>query len=272
MTRLTAWTSALVALIVLSPVAYGVGFAGAAYVTAEATSAQEVARVSDQTPPNVVVITTDDMRADDLAGMPNTRRLLAGDNGARYINSWTSLPLCCPSRATFLTGQTATHNGVWSNEGPHGGAPALNATNTLATWLQPTYRTVMLGKYLNLYGPDSMGLKPPAGWDHWAALYGPRTYNYHRFDINVNGDLRAVEGYQTRDFTRRALRQLRAPGGQPTFMWLSLLAPHTELIAGDGPQVRAEPRYAGQSRVGLPDSPAVDERSIADKPDWMQRP
>jgi hypothetical protein len=32
---------------------------------------------SAQVPPNVVVIMTDDMRADDLRWMPNTRRLIA---------------------------------------------------------------------------------------------------------------------------------------------------------------------------------------------------
>ena len=57
-----------------------------------------------QAAPNVVVIETDDQRADDLSAMPRTRALIGGE-GVEFANSVVSLSECCPSRATFLTGR-----------------------------------------------------------------------------------------------------------------------------------------------------------------------
>lgn len=223
--------------------------------------------------PNIVVIMADDMRVDDLAAMPKTRRLLAGDNGTRYVNAYSSVPLCCPSRATFLTGQYAHNHGVWSNTAPYGW-PAFKPLqgHALPTWLDPAYRTVMIGKYLNLYGPDSAQLPAiPPGWDHWAALWGPDTYNYHDFDVNVNGHVAHIrDGYQTRNLTGRAVTQIRQWGQRdPLFMFLSYVAPHEERNRRNEVFVPAEPKYKGTSTVGPPSSPAFNEDSIGDKPAWV---
>src|SRR5512138_1282121 len=61
--------------------------------------------------PNILVVMTDDMNQADLAFMPKTRRLLA-KQGTTFTNAITSFPLCCPSRATFLTGQYEHNHGV----------------------------------------------------------------------------------------------------------------------------------------------------------------
>jgi arylsulfatase A-like enzyme len=58
-----------------------------------------------------VVIMADDMRADDLRWMPSTRRLVR-DRGVAFANSFASLPLCCPSRASFLTVQPGRRPGA----------------------------------------------------------------------------------------------------------------------------------------------------------------
>ena len=64
-----------------------------------------------------------------------------------------SYPLCCPSRATYLTGQYAHNHGVIHNAGPFGGYARLDHTNTLPVWLQQAgYRTIHVGRYLNGYG------------------------------------------------------------------------------------------------------------------------
>jgi arylsulfatase A-like enzyme len=58
--------------------------------------------------PNIVVIMTDDQNdTGDMAVMRKTLRALA-DEGVTFTNSFTNFPLCCPSRASFLTGQAAT--------------------------------------------------------------------------------------------------------------------------------------------------------------------
>jgi arylsulfatase A-like enzyme len=47
--------------------------------------------------PNIIFILTDDMRYDDLAYVPETRRLL-GDGGMSFENAFVSTALCAPSR------------------------------------------------------------------------------------------------------------------------------------------------------------------------------
>ena len=66
--------------------------------------------------PNVVVILTDDMRADDLRYLPKTRRLLV-DRGVRFSNAISPHPMCCPARAELVTGQYGQNNGVRHNTG-----------------------------------------------------------------------------------------------------------------------------------------------------------
>src|SRR5262245_32756792 len=98
--------------------------------------------------PNVVVIATDEQTAADLAAMPQTRALI-GDEGTTFANSFVSLSECCPSRATFLTGQYAHNHGVLNNEPPFGGYPRLRGAETLPVWLQRSgYATGLVGKYL----------------------------------------------------------------------------------------------------------------------------
>ena len=63
--------------------------------------------------PNVVVVMTDD-QDNTLRGMDSVSSLLSA-RGTTFANSYTSYPLCCPSRATFLTGQYAHNHGVLGN-------------------------------------------------------------------------------------------------------------------------------------------------------------
>ncbi|MBA2325765.1 MAG: sulfatase-like hydrolase/transferase, partial [Actinobacteria bacterium] len=79
--------------------------------------------------PNVVVIMTDDQTVESMRVMPNVRELLA-ERGVTFTNSFVSYPLCCPSRATLLTGQYAHNHGVLGNEPPDGGYGALERERT----------------------------------------------------------------------------------------------------------------------------------------------
>src|SRR5256714_14989702 len=127
--------------------------------------------------PNVVVVETDDQTAASLWAMPNVKRLLA-DEGVSFDNSFVSYSLCCPSRATFLTGQYAHNHGVFDNVLPFGSFYRLDSTNTLPVWLQAAgYRTMHVGKYLNRYGTRDPIQVPPGGTD-WHALVDPSTYRY----------------------------------------------------------------------------------------------
>ena len=63
---------------------------------------------------NVIFILTDDQTYSELATMPNTQLLIA-NQGVTFTRAYASYPLCCPSRATLLTGQYMHNHGVRGN-------------------------------------------------------------------------------------------------------------------------------------------------------------
>ena len=160
--------------------------------------------------PNVLVIEADDMRWDDLRFMPNVQRLLQR-RGLTFENSFAPYPLCCPSRASFLTGQYAHNHHVYSHVDPFGFA-AFHDQRTIATVLQKAgYQTALVGKYLNGYGDQplrstggsSLHYEPP-GWTEWMAGSDHRwqpgdpfqggTYAYFNLTQNVNGEIKSFPG------------------------------------------------------------------------------
>src|SRR4051794_24825890 len=120
--------------------------------------------------PNILVVMTDDQSAADLAKMPNVRKLLA-KQGTSFSNAVDSFPLCCPSRATFITGQYAHNHGVVGNFYPYGWYGMKDRANTLPRWLQKAgYRTALIGKWLNGYGAGDAHGEGPEGVDIWGGL------------------------------------------------------------------------------------------------------
>ena len=69
--------------------------------------------------PNILVVTTDDMRWDEL-GTPRTCASTSRRAGCLFRNSFAPNPLCCPSRASFLIGQYSHNHRVYSHEEPYG--------------------------------------------------------------------------------------------------------------------------------------------------------
>jgi arylsulfatase A-like enzyme len=141
--------------------------------------------------PNILVVMTDDQATTDVRRMPNVRRLLAR-RGTTFADTVDSFPLCCPSRATFITGQYAHNHGVAGNFYPYGWYGMKNRRNTLPRWLQRAgYRTALVGKWLNGYGARDAHGEVPAGFDIWRGLLDVSAYDYFNYVMNVNGRLRA---------------------------------------------------------------------------------
>jgi arylsulfatase A-like enzyme len=193
------------------------------------------------------------------------------EQGTSFENAFTSMSLCCPSRATILTGQYAHTNGIKGNKPPDGGSEVFRdeglEEGTIATHLQEEgYRTAYLGKYLNGYGADNPTYVPP-GWDEWyGKLNEQRLYDY---GINENGkevSYGSEEGDfytdvlsgQATDFVRRA-----APEDQPFFAYVAPTAPHGPAT----PAERHEGAFAGEE---APKPPSFDEEDVSDKPSWRQ--
>ncbi|HEX6116797.1 MAG TPA: sulfatase [Solirubrobacterales bacterium] len=140
--------------------------------------------------PNVLVVMTDDMAASDVELMPNVRKLLV-KKGTMFENAITNFSLCCPSRATFLTGQLAHNHGVVGNFWPYGWYGMGGRNNTIASWLDDEgYDTAMVGKWLNGYGAKDGHGEVPAGFDTWRGLLDVSAYDYYNYVLNKDGKLK----------------------------------------------------------------------------------
>jgi N-acetylglucosamine-6-sulfatase len=238
--------------------------------------------------PNVVVVMTDDQTVADMQVMAKTRRLIGGQ-GVAFDQSYVSYSLCCPSRATYLTGRYAHNHGVLGLTPPLGGYAKferLNGHDTLPVWLEASgYRTAHIGKYLNGYGDrlDSQPAPPP-GWSEWHGAVGATTYRMWGYRMFDHGRLRQYGSqfdedpalYQTdvfgnvaSDFVKR-----HAGPGRPFFLSVAFLAPHHEglrIRLRGGHTVRPAPRHRGVlAERPLQPAPGFDERDTSDKPSFLQ--
>ncbi len=106
---------------------------------------------------------SDDQRAELMQYMPLTSNLLNAET-VRFTRGFVTTSLCCPSRASILTGRFVHNHGVLTNALPNGGATKFDPTSTIATWLhQAGYRTGLIGKYLNQYKRLTPAVPPGLG-------------------------------------------------------------------------------------------------------------
>lgn len=251
--------------------------------------------------PNVVVVMMDDMRADELPYAPNVGSLLAS-RGMTFNNSFSPFPLCCPSRASFLTGEYAHNHGILSTEAPWGFG-AFNDSSTLAGNLSAAgYNTAMVGKYLNGYGwmPSLVTGAPsarykPAGWTDWMASLDTNalelptvgkggTYNYLRFKQNINGKIKMAKRpkYSADVIANQTIGLIKKYRAQPKpfFLWLTPVNPHVGAPddPGDPASYTKEngivqpfrtpfvpPRYRGLFNNSITHSPGIPLSGVAEE-------
>jgi N-acetylglucosamine-6-sulfatase len=216
--------------------------------------------------PNIVFIVADDMRVDDIEYMPQTRQLLSTE-GLTFENAFVSHSVCCPSRASILRGQYAHNHGVLNNDDGNAFRKFRNLGNeesTVATWLKSGgYRTVLLGKYLNGYGPKTGSeTYVPPGWDDW---YAKLDKGYYDYQLNENGRVvsygSSEREYYTDVLADKARKYVRgaANDSEPFFMYLAPATPH-------GPFLPARRHRGEYSNVDAPRPPSFDEADVSDKP------
>jgi arylsulfatase A-like enzyme len=197
--------------------------------------------------------------------MPWLRSQLGQPGWTTYANAVASTPLCCPSRASMLTGRGAWRTGVRDNTTGW----ALDDADTLPVWLHAAgYRTAMIGKYLNGYPWDRGPFVPP-GWDRWLAKTNASlATTYEGYVVVDQGVPREVgtapQDYATDLLGAAALSFVRA--APPDRPWFLYVAPP----AGHEPWTPA-PRHAGVY-AGVPiQTPTGDVvNDVAGKPAWLR--
>ncbi|MDQ4146843.1 MAG: sulfatase [Pseudomonadota bacterium] len=230
------------------------------------------AQAAAATRPNIVVIMTDDQTLGQMQVLTKTRQLIEAQ-GTNFRNFYVSCPMCCPSRATFLTGQYPHNHGVLLN--CPGGYTTLDNNNTLPVWLQQAgYFTSHIGKYLNGYGQYTPPTLVPPGWTDWQGLVDPSTYGFYNYTINDNGTLVAYgdapTDYQTDVLASRAVETIdEAVLQQPFFLSIAPVPPHQELVSTGQALAPPQPapRYQGAfAQAPLPQPPSFNESDVSDKP------
>jgi N-acetylglucosamine-6-sulfatase len=242
-----------------------------------AALAPPVARAAER--PNIVVVATDDQDAASVNPpvMPHVTRLL-GRHGTSFDDAVASGPLCCPSRATFLTGQYGHSNGVlWNN--PGGYADLREKANTLPVWLERAgYRTAHVGRYLNGYR-ESVGdtNRAAPGWNEWHTVLDPASY--YSYVLRANGHAihygNRDHHHLTRVLTRAAVGVVEryAPSRAPLFLVVDHLAPHRSGVPSPRcgtyptPDPRDRDAFADEP---LPMAPSFNEPDVADKPSFVR--
>jgi len=183
-------------------------------------------------PPNVLIIYPDQMRYDAMgcAGntvikTPNIDRLAR--EGVQFTEAYTSYPICCPFRASMLTGKYAQGHGMVQNHFPLRGDQTF-----LAECMRDSgYRTGYVGKW-HLEGGPKPGFVPPDrrfGFEHFVGFNRGHDYSssiYYDDAGQAYHSNRYEPDYQTDQFMDFITSAATAEDGKPFLGYVSFGPPH----------------------------------------------
>jgi arylsulfatase A-like enzyme len=233
---------------------------------------------SDQIPPpstpNILYILTDDQRFDTTYVMTELQNKLNA-RGVVFERAYITTPLCCPARASILSGGLLAQNtSITQVTGDNGGEVPFRMQDhdTVATTAQSLgYKTVFAGgKYLNAYQPPYV----PPGWDLFVNNNrGPATADWFNYkviegssdeydsvgrELNIN---QYIANYH-RDRVLGFLDDLDPQDKFFAFYWA--FAPHAKATP-DTPDESLFSTYVYRDR-------AFNETDLSDKPFWVRNP
>ena len=201
----------------------------------------------DTTPPNVILIITDDQGYGDLNfnGNPNIKTPALdkfATESVRFNNFYVS-PVCAPTRSSLMTGRYSLRTGV--RDTYNGGAIMASSEVTLAEMLkQANFTTGIFGKW---HLGDNYPSRPSdQGFDesliHLAGGMGQvgDFTNYFKKDTSYfdpilwhNNEQKPYKGYCSDIFTENAIEFIEKNKNNPFFCYLSFNAPHNPLQVPD---------------------------------------
>jgi arylsulfatase A-like enzyme len=229
----------------------GVALLTVAILAVPSVGSRPTPALGSPAPPNVLIIMTDDQRVDTMGMMPRTLRWF-DSGGTEFTNAFVTTPLCCPSRASIMTGRYVHNHDVHNNFS----SSSLDQRSTLQRYLHDAgYFTGIAGKYLNDW---DLEVDPPY-FDRWAI----QRHGYLGTKYNLDGNVKKVKKYTT-DFIRdRAVGMLRSfeqDDARPWLLYVHPFAPHDPFLPANRHKrvkvpVWAPPPSAGE--VDRTDKPMV---------------
>ncbi|MCY4446765.1 MAG: sulfatase [Rhodobacteraceae bacterium] len=182
--------------------------------------------------PNILIIYADQMRYDAMGCAGNSVIKTANIDrlsmeGVHFSQAYTSYPLCCPFRASVLTGKYAQGHGMIQNH-----FPLRNDQGFLAEYMRDAgYRTGYIGKW-HLEGGPKPGFVPPDrrfGFDHFI---GFNRGHYYRSSIYFDNEGQAYHSeryepdYQTDQLMEFIDTSVKAGDNKPFLGYISYGPPH----------------------------------------------
>ncbi len=181
--------------------------------------------------PNLVIFLADQMRGEAMGcdGNPDVKtprldRLAAG--GVRFRNGFANNPVCCPARASILTGMYAQRHGLMIND-----LRLRESHTTIAEVLQAQgYRTAFLGKWHLDGGIREPGYVPPGprrqGFEFWAAHEcNHRHFKSHYF--RDGPEPVPFERFEVEEWVDRGLEFVGTGADRPFFLMIACGPPHS---------------------------------------------
>lgn len=215
------------------------------FVLASCSNAAQTAAGAQTSPPNVVIIFTDDMGYADVSSYGGTWvqtphiDKLARD-GARFTNGYTAAPVCGPSRVALLTGAYPPRFGVFWNEDTL--RTRLPESQTLLPNLvrEAGYKSAVIGKW-NLTSSAEANADVVKDEMVWGATYWPDKNNIYTGVGGGSGSQGSASGkwgpekpgdeYLTDRLSQHAVNFIDDQSDNPFFLYLAYNSPHSPLEA-----------------------------------------
>lgn len=187
--------------------------------------------------PNIVFVFADQMRAQatGYAGDPNAHTPVLdrlAEESVNLANAVSGHPVCCPYRASLLTGQYSLTHGVYIND-VHLDDDAVSIAKVFGA---TGYDTAYIGKWHLNGSPDGAyegrrAFIPPEsrqGFDYWKTFECNHDYMVSHYFEGNDPELRLWDGYDAIAQTEDACRYIQdhAGGYRPFFLMLSWGTPH----------------------------------------------
>lgn len=176
--------------------------------------------------PNIVFLMPDQHRyhsvgclGNDEVRTPNIDRLAS--EGLTLENTFANSPVCCPARATLLTGQYIHRNGMVAND-LRLRESSVSFARTLAT---AGYRTGFVGKWHLDGGPRLPGYVPPGdrrqGFEFWAGNQCSHTH-FRNWYYRDSAERIYLDTFETEGYADVGIEFLRKTKQDPRPFYLTV--------------------------------------------------